>query len=136
MTQKELNEIHRLHQLWIDGRREGKRAHFNGEDFNGLNLTGANFYRAYFVRCKFAGAIIEGMNLFMANLEGSDMLFMQLGNHPVYIRPTVTCIGCEEHPNADWKRWLPEDVKFMGEPEPAWWDKYKAVVIEAIKING
>lgn len=37
MKQKELDEILRMHKMWLDGEEEGKRA-----DLQGANLQGAN----------------------------------------------------------------------------------------------
>ena len=53
MKQKELDEILRMHKMWLDGEEEGKRA-----DLQGANLQGAN---------------LQDANLQDANVQGGDL---------------------------------------------------------------
>jgi len=55
---KDLPEILKLHQLWLDGDLAGCRANLEGADLTGADLSGAN---------------LEGANLTKANLEGATM---------------------------------------------------------------
>ena len=88
MIQTELNEILRLHQMWLNGKKGGKRANLKGanlEEANlkganleGANLEGANLYNVNLIRADLEGAnleeaYLEGANLVQANLEGANL---------------------------------------------------------------
>ena len=42
ITQEEVNEVVRLHGLWLEDSKTGKRANLNGRDLSGLDLSYAN----------------------------------------------------------------------------------------------
>ena len=42
MTRDEINEVLRLHEIWLRDERRGKRADLSGADLRGANLSGAN----------------------------------------------------------------------------------------------
>lgn len=46
MEQKKLDEILRLHKMWLDGEEEGERADLQDADLWGANLWGANLRSA------------------------------------------------------------------------------------------
>jgi hypothetical protein len=88
MNQEELNEVLRLHLMWLDSEPEGRRAYFyradlRGADLGGADLTkadlsgadlrGANFGRAKLIWAVLSGADLSGACLYKANLGGADL---------------------------------------------------------------
>jgi hypothetical protein len=68
MNHEKLDEILRLHQLWIIGDREGKRADLSGADLRGADLSGADLSRA-----NLRWADLYRANLYRADLRGADL---------------------------------------------------------------
>ena len=68
MKQKELDEILRMHKMWLDGEEEGKRA-----DLQGANLQGANLQDANLQDANLQGADLRYANLQGANLQGANL---------------------------------------------------------------
>ena len=69
MKQDELNEVIRLHGLWLnDDYDGGKRADLRGADLHGADLRDANLYGA-----DLYGANLRGADLYGADLRGADL---------------------------------------------------------------
>jgi hypothetical protein len=78
MNAKELNEILRLHQLWLNAEPGGKRANFCGKnlsqaDLSGVNLQSANLNGATFIGANLRGADLRGANLIAADLRWANL---------------------------------------------------------------
>ena len=58
LTQVELNEILRLHGLWLKNNKEGVRANLSNYNLRSVNLQSAN---------------LQGANLYSANLQSADL---------------------------------------------------------------
>ena len=63
MEQKKLDEILRLHKMWLNGEEEGERAVLRGADLRYANLRDANL----------RGADLRYANLRDANLQGANL---------------------------------------------------------------
>ena len=63
LTEKQIKEDLRLHDLWHQGHPEGKRLGWAGAILEGANLAGANLGGATMRGANLAGAILEGANL-------------------------------------------------------------------------
>lgn len=46
MTQKEFDEMMRLHEIWLDGEEGGRRANMQGEDLRNVNMNRADMQLA------------------------------------------------------------------------------------------
>ncbi|MCK9447234.1 pentapeptide repeat-containing protein, partial [bacterium] len=68
MTQKELNYILKLHQMWLDNEIGGKRANLSEVDLSGANLINADLSKA-----NLSGANLSKANLSKANLSKADL---------------------------------------------------------------
>ena len=66
MKNYELQEVLRLHKMWLNDEDGGKRANLEGADLRGANLHGANLEGA-----DLRGADLRGANLHGANLDYS-----------------------------------------------------------------
>ena len=73
MIQKELNKILRLHQMWLNGEKEGERANLEGAYLYKTDLEGANLKEANLKEAYLYNANLEGANLIGANLKGANL---------------------------------------------------------------
>lgn len=82
-NQEQLEEIIRLHNLWIESvlgdpqEQSGRRANFEetdltGMDFSGVNLSCANFKGAKLAGCNFRSAILSKADFENADLTAAD----------------------------------------------------------------
>lgn len=113
MKQEELNEIVRLHGLWLANNPEGKRANLLRAD-----LLGANLLRADLREANLRGADLRGADLFGANLLGADLfganlqktilnekafLSFKFQKHSgYYFGLDEITIGCHKYPIKEW----------------------------------
>ncbi len=79
MTNTELRNVLKKHQLWLDGKLGGERATFIETDLAGANLAGANLERANLFKANLSkadlqAAILVGANLEEANLEDAILV--------------------------------------------------------------
>jgi hypothetical protein len=68
MDNSEIQEILRLHKLWLDDEEGGVRADLSGAVLRGDNLYGANLCRADLYGANLCGANLHGAVLIKANL--------------------------------------------------------------------
>ena len=73
MKQKELDEILRMHKMWLDGEEEGKRADLQGANLQGANLQDANLQDANLRDANLRDANLQGADLRYANLQGANL---------------------------------------------------------------
>jgi len=64
---------------------------------------------------------------------GGGVVRLDMGGWSVCVRATETSIGCEQHPNADWLRWTPDDVAHMAEGAREWWQAHGDLIRAAIR---
>jgi uncharacterized protein YjbI with pentapeptide repeats len=69
----ELNEILRLHRLWLADDPEGKRADLSRADLSGADLSRANLCGADLSGADLSGANLSDANLFRANLSDANL---------------------------------------------------------------
>lgn len=77
ISNEELKEMIRLHQLWRNREKDGVRADFSvasliGEDFSGLNLSFANMESCYLANANFSNAILNNVDFSGAILWDAD----------------------------------------------------------------
>lgn len=70
MTQTELNEVVRLHVMWLCGEEGGERADLSRADLREANLRGVDLSRA-----DLREADLRGADLRRANFSGADIDF-------------------------------------------------------------
>jgi hypothetical protein len=58
---------------------------------------------------------------------------VDFGGWSVLIMPDKTTIGCQCHPNADWLRWTPEDVRHMAEGAFEYWSQHRDSICAVIR---
>ena len=72
-TKEELQEVLRLHKLWLNDDENGVRANLSGANLSGANLSGANLSGANLSRADLSGAYLSRANLSGANLSRADL---------------------------------------------------------------
>ncbi len=82
-TKEELNDILRLHKLWLNDDENGVRAnlseanlsgaYLSGAKLSGANLSGDNLSRANLSMANLSGAYLSGADLSRANLSGANL---------------------------------------------------------------
>jgi len=78
MKQSELDEVIKLHRLWLNGYPEGSRANLRGADLYGANLHGANLRKANLSGADLRRANLRRADLREADLRGADLYVADL----------------------------------------------------------
>lgn len=78
MTKDELNEILKLHKMWMNGEEGGVRANLwlvdlRGMDLSGMDFRGVNMLQTFLCHANLRGANLSGVNLCEASLYGADL---------------------------------------------------------------
>ena len=69
----DLKEVLRLHELWINDDKDGRRAYLSGANLSGADLRDADLGGAYLGGADLSGAYLSGANLRYADLGGADL---------------------------------------------------------------
>ena len=162
-TREELQEIVRLHGMWLRGESGGVFAYLRGANLRGANLSGAylsgaNLRGAYLRGANLSGANLSGANLCDAylrganlceanfrgaNLSGADfrdaidgaIARLDFGGWSIYVRSTQTIIGCQSHANESWLSWSPEspEISAMHPDAADWWQVHGEAIKAVIR---
>jgi hypothetical protein len=139
MNAKELNEVLRLHMMWLREKPGGQqadlrsvilhnvdlsRANLTGADLRGADLRGANLRHADLSLASLSGADLEGTDLEGATFVGVNLTdaklpqgckyYTDLPEHDIIIIHDVAYIGCCLMPLAEWLRQGPGIGKAYG----------------------
>jgi hypothetical protein len=76
----ELNEVIRLHRLWLDGDMNGVRADLSGADLSNANLTNANLRYADLHNANLRNADLSDADLRYADLHNANLRYADLHN--------------------------------------------------------
>lgn len=80
LTQAELNDIIRKHQMFLTGRPGGARAVLRDHDLSQLSFVGQNLSQSDFTGCIMSNVDFKGANFESATLFGCDLSSSKLGN--------------------------------------------------------
>src|ERR1039457_6179330 len=80
VTQAELNEIIRRHNMFLTARPGGARAVIKDKDLSGLSFMGQNLSQADLTGCIFIGADLANANFESATLFGCDFTHASMAN--------------------------------------------------------
>ena len=88
-TKEELNDILRLHELWLNDDENGVRANLSmanlsGADLSRADLSGANLSGANLSRANLSGADLSVANLSRANMSVADLYGANLSGANMY----------------------------------------------------
>ena len=78
MEQKKLDEILRLHKMWLNGEEEGKRANLRGADLRDAGLRYANLRYADLQGADLWGAALRGADLRDVDLQDAGLRYANL----------------------------------------------------------
>jgi hypothetical protein len=73
MTPEDIKETLRLHQLWLEGDPDGRKADLSEADLYGADLYGADLRKADLRDAKMGGANLNDADLKWADLRGADI---------------------------------------------------------------
>ena len=73
LTQEELNEIIRLHKLWLENKPEGIKADLFNKDLSGLDLSNSDLRHANLESAYLSYANLRNANLGYANLRYANL---------------------------------------------------------------
>jgi len=136
---EQLNEILRLHRLWLAGDASGLEANLSGANLSGANLSWANLSRANLSEANLSEANLSEANLSEANLSearlSSPICRMDFGGWSICIYAKHTKIGCQNHSNKDWLEWTPESqvLHNMHPDASRWWKIHGDAIKAAIR---
>ena len=109
MNQSKIDEVLRLHKLWLEGHKDGKRA----------NLSEANLY----------GADLSGARLWDTIGNGVEIRTLQLPEYTVVYAGDRIQIGCKNHSIQEWSEFDDEVIKGMSDNALDFWKKYKTLIL-------
>ena len=84
MNQNKLEEILRLHKLWLLDDKEGEQADLRGSDLSHANLSHANLLRANLTDANLSRADLSYADLSYANLSRADLSYADLTNADLF----------------------------------------------------
>ena len=143
-TKEELQEVLRLHKLWLIYDENGKRADLQGANLRCANLRGANLQGAYL-----QGADLQGANLWGADLWGAYLQLTKISDteylvKSIFINGTnhsVSWWGCSEISIGCYRKsidWWKENYKAAGVEEgytPEQCDEYYQYILMCEKMQ-
>lgn len=140
MIQKELNEVLRLHKIWLDNEKGGKRANLMHSDLSGADLGDANLGDALLIFADLSGtdlsdsdlsgaklafadlsnSNLRGANLINANLSGANLssATTESAIMPMYCKwdcaviDNMIMIGCKTKSIEDWDAFFASDEEY------------------------
>ena len=95
-TVKELNEVLRLHSLWLQKDKNGIKANLSGADLSGADLRGVNLSGANLSGANLRWVNFSDVNLSGANLDDKIISVSRIGSrkdvtHYNYTKDIVFC---------------------------------------------
>ena len=137
----ELNEVIRLHRLWLDGDMDGVRANLSGANLRNANLRNANLSDANLRCANLSGAILSNANLSNANLrytvgDGSIIRTIQTGVYVVVIWGPKVSIGYQSHNWSDWMGFNDISIRNMdGQNAVDFWRIWKPILTAIMEVR-
>lgn len=130
MNQKQLDEILRMHNLWLTNASGGVRANFRNANLGNANLSYANF----------SCVDLSYIDLSDANLCSAigDMNFvksMQCEKYRIVYTATILQIGCEKHTIEEWEKFTDDEISKMDDGALEWWTKWKPIIMQIIEMS-
>ena len=102
------------------------------------NLSNADLSNAYLSGADLNGANLSNADLRNANLSNADLgafkvCRMDFGGWSILVLPETTSIGCQSHPNSEWLRFTPEDVKDFAGGAFEYWTQHRESICAVIR---
>ena len=133
-TEEKLQEVFRLHQLWLNNTEGGVRAKLEGANLKGANLEGAYLRDAYLRDANLKGAYLKDANLKGAYLEGAtgnnrEIKTLQLGTYIVNFTSEMLYVGCKSMLIEDLDSITGRILENMdGQDAVDWWAKWGEII--------
>jgi len=129
MDTKKIDEVLRLHRLYLGNDPEGKKAYLVGAylaeaDLCRVNLSRANLYGVDLTRANLVGAYLTGANL--QRIKGA--VFFQAEGYICIAQEGYITIGHQRHSRETWAAFSDTDIKKM-DGDPILWNKHKTTIL-------
>jgi uncharacterized protein YjbI with pentapeptide repeats len=158
LTQQQLNEIIKLHKLWLEGKEGGVRANLRKADLRGLDLRyvdlggadlrnvdlrnvdleGVNLRGADLRKADVRGADLRCVNLHNADLRGVALIIINLQGWETYIYTDSVRVGNLHYSHEEWLNFSDKKIQKMHPYALKWWKNHKLLIascIETIKAQ-
>ena len=127
MEIKKLDEILKLHQMWLKNEEGGQRADLSNADLRGADLRGADLRGANLSDANLSGANLSDANIRNANLSDANLSYADLSDAnlsganlsgaiiPMFCKwyygvvDNKIRIGCKEKTIEEWEEFLDSD---------------------------
>jgi hypothetical protein len=123
MKQADLNEVIRLHGMWLRGEGGGVRANLNYTYMADANMYGANLTRANL--------------LCMGNMR--EIRTMQIDKWRIGYTADTLQIGCQRHAISKWRKWNTDAgrvwISKMDSAAMEWAVRNLALILQIIDAN-
>lgn len=121
MKQKDLDEVIRKHELWLNDESTGVCANLRRAELSSANLSYAE---------------LRGANLSYAMGNKGKIKNLQTMYYEVVYTKTDMAIGCEQHTIEEWFKFTDEEIDNMHESALEFWGKYKELLKLLTSIEG
>jgi len=125
ITNDEIKEIIRLHEMWVYGEKDGKHADLRGANLSDADLSGANLRGADLRGADLRGA--NGQNSWIKTL-GSDIWDIVYTHYRLQI-------GCKNHMITEWWKFDDEQISRMDDKSLEFWKRWKPILQAIISNN-
>ena len=133
MTQYELEEILKLHKMWLNGEKGGKRANLTDANLTDANLTGAILRRANLSDANLIGTILIRADLRYCVGNNQEVKSLQTGTYLISYTKDILNIGYESHTLDEWKVFTDDEISKMDEYALEWWKLNKEIIISLVE---
>lgn len=135
LTQEQLDEVLRLHKLWVDVVPGGVRANLSGLDFTGANLTGADLTGVDFTGANLTDADFEGAILWDCTGDGKRIRTTKTDRYIVNHYDDRVQIGCKNYSLSEWAAFSDDEIARMDTGALAWWKEWREFVLTEGKVE-
>ena len=126
MNADQINEIVRLHGLWLAGINGGVRANLRDANLSGANLSGADLRYADLRYANLRGTIGDG----------SIIRTIQTGVYVVVICGPMVSIGCQSHNWSDWMGFNDTSIHNMDQQKAVdFWRIWKPILTAITEVR-
>ncbi len=134
MNQHEINEVVRLHGLWVRSEEGGKRANLSGADLNGASLQGVYLDGAALHLADLCGANLIGADLRQCIGNGREIKTIQAEPWDIIYTADQIAIERQQHAISDWWAFTDEQIKAMDDGGALeFWRKWKPILQQIMR---
>ena len=131
MTREELDEVLRLHALWLAGEAGGERADLRESNLRGADLSEANLRCANLREADLSGANLRRM----ASGNNREIRTMQTDGWGIVYTSDMMAIGCRQHSLSEWWSFNDEQIADMDKGALDFWRKWRPTLRQLMGLT-